>query len=495
MTKLGGSTGITMPSRFSLLLFIFLFFESVGYSQSQEKLKQDIISLDKIKSSIDNNNISSLKGDTVTVTGIANISTGLLHENYLQVFIQNDSTGISLFSVSYNKTINHGDSIVATGVIQDYYGLTEINVSEYSVFPTNGKQPPIIPLFQAVDSPQRFEGMLVNGTGNVVRKGDRFNGKYIMVAPYNKPDKSMMVYVTNFHSMYQQFDFESLSVGDEVRITGVLSLYNPDSKGEEESTYKIHLRTPNDLTPIGFTQSQVTLWGSMGLLLVLLVIGWIISLRSSVKNKTEDLQESLNDKEILLKEIHHRIKNNLAIMSGLFELQLEGVENAETQKVLRDSQSRLKSMALVHDKLYRTSTLTDIEMSQYITELVRSLRNTFAGTNQEIDLEFDLDDISLDIDQAIPCGLLINEIVVNAFKHAFNNKKTGVINISLKRQGETIQLVIADNGEGIPDDIDLENRSSLGMMLIDTFKKQLEATMEITNTNGTRYSISFPIEE
>jgi two-component sensor histidine kinase len=367
-------------------------------------------------------------------------------------------------------------------------------MAEYAVFATGGKEKRIIPLFQAVDTPQKYEGMLVNGTGNVVSKGDRFNGKYIMVAPYNKPDKSMMVYVTNFHSMYQQFDFESLSVGDEVRITGVLSLYNPDSKSEEESTYKIHLRTPDDLTPIGITQSQITLWGSIGLLLVLLVIGWIISLRSSVKNKTEDLQESLNDKEILLKEIHHRIKNNLAIMSGLFELQLEGVENEETKKVLRDSQSRLKSMALVHDKLYRTSTLTDIEMYQYITDLVRSLRNTFAGTHQEINPTFDLDDISLDIDQAIPCGLLINEIVVNAFKHAFNNKKTGVIRISLKHQGGTIKLVIADNGEGIPDDIDLGNRSSLGMMLIDTFKKQLEATMDVSNTNGTQYSITFPAD-
>jgi two-component sensor histidine kinase len=272
-------------------------------------------------------------------------------------------------------------------------------------------------------------------------------------------------------------------------------LYNPDSKGEEESTYKIHLRTPDDLTPIGITQSQITLWGAIGLLLVLLVIGWIISLRFSVKNKTEDLQESLNDKEILLKEIHHRIKNNLAIMSGLFELQLEGLENEETKKVLRDSQSRLKSMALVHDKLYRTSTLTDIEMSQYITELVKSLRNTFSGPDQDIDLEFSFDDISLDIDQAVPCGLLINEIIVNAFKHAFKHKKSGIIKISLKRINGTAKLVIADNGEGIPKDLNIKESSSLGMMLIDTFKSQLEATMEITNTNGTRFSISFPVEQ
>lgn len=483
-----------MPAYFSLLLSIFLFFYTAGYSQPPEEVNSDFIPLNKIKSSIDNNNVSSLKGDTVTVTGIANIATGLLHENYLQVFIQNDSTGISLFSESFEEAIEDGDSIVATGVVQDYYGLTEINVSEYSVFSTSEKQPAVTPLFQAVDAPQRYEGMLVNGTGNVVSKGDRFNGKYIMVAPYNKPDKPMMVYVTNFHAMYQQFDFESLSIGDEVRITGVLSLYNPDSKGQEESTYKIHLRIPEDLTPIGITQSQITLWGSIGFLVALLIIGWIISLRSSVKNKTEDLQESLNDKEILLKEIHHRIKNNLAIMSGLFELQLEGVENEETKKVLRDSQSRLKSMALVHDKLYQTSNLTDIQMSQYITELVRSLRNTFIGMNQEIDLEFDFDDISLDIEQAIPCGLLVNEIVVNAFKHAFNNRRSGVINISMKRHNGTIKLIIGDNGEGIPDDVDLKNSSSLGMMLIDTFKKQLGASMEISNTNGTQFSITFPTE-
>jgi len=213
----------------------------------------------------------------------------------------------------------------------------------------------------------------------------------------------------------------------------------------------------------------------------------------TVKSQTQDLKQSLQDKEILLKEIHHRVKNNLAIMSGLFELQLDSTENEQTIKALRNSQSRLKSMALVHDKLYRTSSLTDIEMSQYVEELVRSLHNTFVGPKQDISLNFKIEDINLDIDQAIPCGLLINEIVVNAFKHGFENKDKGSIEIAMKKQNGDARLVIADDGHGIPEDFDISKSSSLGMMLIETFKNQLDASLHISNSRGTRFTFSFPI--
>jgi len=480
------------------LLLICLLYVTAGHAKNllEESASADtaeLTNLADVKRDLNEDGTSDLIGDTVTVAGISNIATGVLHENYLQIFIQDGATGMSLFATSFDEPVSRGDSVIATGVIQEYYGLTEINVIEYRVVPGTEKKITAKPLQKALRNLPEFEGMLVSGTGTVIGKGDRFNGKYLMVSPTDDPDSSIMAYVTNFHSNYQQFDFESISIGDDLRIAGVLSLYNPDTRGEEDSTYKIHLRSPSDLSIIGFSRNQMILWGSIGILVTVIAIGWIISLRSTVKSQTQDLKQSLQDKEILLKEIHHRVKNNLAIMSGLFELQLDSTENEQTIKALRNSQSRLKSMALVHDKLYRTSSLTDIEMSQYVEELVRSLHNTFVGPKQDISLNFKIEDINLDIDQAIPCGLLINEIVVNAFKHGFENKDKGSIEIAMKKQNGDARLVIADDGHGIPEDFDISKSSSLGMMLIETFKNQLDASLHISNSRGTRFTFSFPI--
>ena len=455
---------------------------------------QPVTELAKVKFDGNGDNKPDRFGDTLTVAGISNMATGVLHQRFMQIFIQQDSTGLSLFSGSFDEPVAPGDSVVATGVVQEYYGLVEINVTDYKVFPNTGKAPLEITLRQALDSLSRYEGMLVNGSGTVIGKGTRFNGKYLMVSPTGDPQEAIMAYVTNFHTSYQQFDFESISIGDEVRVTGVLSLYDPDTDSDKESTYKIHLRYPRELSVVGISRNQMILWGSFGIVVTLIAIGWIISLRSTVKNKTEDLKQSLEDKEMLLKEIHHRVKNNLAIMSGLFELQLDGTENEQTQIALKNSQSRLKSMALVHDKLYRTSSLTDIEMSQYVEELVRSLHDTFIGPKQEITLNFEIDDISLDIDQAIPCGLLINEIVVNSFKHGFKNKEKGSLKVVMQKQGDNARLVIADDGHGIPEDFDIRSSSSLGMMLIETFKNQLDARLDISNSIGTRFAFTFPIQ-
>ncbi len=494
MTEFRSWNSKTMLFQITTLLLICLLQNTVGFSQTPGGIKQEVTPLNEIKPYAKGDGVSDLIGDTVTVGGIASIASGVLHENYLQIFIQQDSTGISLFSESFDKPVNPGDSILARGVVQEYYGLTEINVLDYEVFSDTRKQPLQISLAEAIDNLAKYEGMLVGGTGTVIGKGDRFNGKYLMISPEGIPDKSIMIYVTNFHSRYQDFDFESISIGDDLQVAGILSLYNPDTRGEEGNTYKIHLRTSKDLTIIGISRSQMILWGSLGLLVFILVAGWIISLRSTVQSKTKELKDSVEEKEVLLKEIHHRVKNNLAIMSGLFELQLDATENAETKKALRNSQSRLKSMALVHDKLYNTSSLTEIEMSHYIKELVQSLRNTFVGPDQDISLEFNFDDVRLDIDQAIPCGLLINEIVVNAFKHGFNNKKSGMIKVSMKEQNGTAKLIIADNGDGIPDDFDIQKSSSLGMMLIDTFKDQLGAELEVDTDKGTRFTFSFAVK-
>lgn len=480
---------------FICLFFLGMLYGFVSVTFPSKSFASNYVGLHEIKKDFDHDGNVDLIGDTVTVSGISNIATGLLHENYMQVFIQNDSTGLSLFSESFDKPIAVGDSIVATGIVQEYFGLVEINVLDYNVYyPGSRSEPASLPLHKIITNPGRYEGMLVNGQGTVIGKGTRYNGKYLLVSQADTTEKSIMVYVTNFHSMYADFDFESISVGDKLSIAGVLTQYNPDSKDGEKLTYKIHLRTPADLSFVGISKYQVLVWGSIGLAVFSIVIGWVVSLRSRVKDKTKEIKQSLDEKEILLKEIHHRVKNNLAIVSGLFELQMDGTQSKETEKVLRNSQSRLQSMALVHDKLYQTSSLRKIDMSQYIPELLISLHGSFNSSNKNIELSTDIDAVSLDIDRAIPCGLLINEIVVNVFKHAFKEKKSGLITVTMKKQNGNAKLVIADNGKGIPEDFDIRRSTSLGMMLIETFKAQLGSTLEIDSRSGTRFTFIFPVE-
>ncbi|MDX1639336.1 MAG: histidine kinase dimerization/phosphoacceptor domain -containing protein [Balneolaceae bacterium] len=449
-----------------------------------------ITPLSRIKADNDGDGQIDQMGDTVTVAGRANIGTGLLHEVYLQVFIQNDSTGLSLFADSFDQPIARGDSIVATGVVQEYFGMTEINVLEYRTYEGKDHRFIPVPLSRIFPKYSAYEGMLVGGTGTVTGKGNRYNGKYIAVAPSDTSSHSIWVYVSNFHSRYEKFDFSSLSPGDRVQIAGILSRYNP---GKAKSPiYKIFLRTPEDLEPLGLTQSTLWMLGIAILVILALAATWIISLHSTVRVKTRKLQESLEEKNILLKEIHHRVKNNLAIISGLIELQLDSSLSGEAQKVLRDSQSRIQSMALVHDKLYRTTTVTDIGMHTYIRELVESLKTTFAGPEVDIELRFDIDDIQLDIDKAIPCGLLINELVVNSFKHAFNGH-AGVLDVKLKDNGNAYHLVVSDNGRGLPENFREKMQSSLGLMLVETFTDQLDAEMEVQNRDGARFAFDIPV--
>ncbi|MDX1619227.1 MAG: histidine kinase dimerization/phosphoacceptor domain -containing protein [Balneolaceae bacterium] len=462
-------------------------------SQTGARQVGDIVPLQEVRKDDNDDGIADLLGDTVRVTGIANIGTGRLHEVYLQIFIQNDTTGLSIFSDSVATPINQGDSVVATGVVQQYYGLTELRAIDYRTLPRSGPMPDPVPLTKLVGNPAPFEGMMVEGSARIVGKGTRFNGKYLNVTPVDSKSGlwSIMVYVTNFHSQYAEFDFESLSIGDRIRIMGILSEYDPEYPGSV--TYKIMLRTPNDLEILGIAQSTLTLIGIGGVIVSLLVIGWIISLRSRVKSKTRKIRKSLEEKEVLLKEIHHRVKNNLSIVSALIELQLDTSMDEADKKVLRDSQSRILSMALVHDKLYSTGTVTDISMQTYITELVEALESSVTGPETNIDIDLEIDDIQLDIDQAIPCGLLINELVVNALKHAFPASEKGSIAISLFREHSEVVLTVADDGRGLPEDVKETKGSSLGLMLIDTFARQLNAALDVRNGDGARFILRFPV--
>ena len=200
------------------------------------------------------------------------------------------------------------------------------------------------------------------------------------------------------------------------------------------------------------------------------------------------LERSLHEKGVLLSEIHHRVKNNMAIISSLLRLQARHSDDEGVKSILMDSQNRIRSMALVHEKLYRTKDLADINFRDYVQELLSHLIQTF---DKEIDLDLDLDVSKLDIDTIIPCGLILNELVTNSLKHAFDGVDSPRISVSMKEVDGRFRLVYTDNGTGVPDHVDFPPTGSLGLQIISMLAIQLDGSVELDRATGTKFIINF----
>ena len=221
------------------------------------------------------------------------------------------------------------------------------------------------------------------------------------------------------------------------------------------------------------------------------------ALRKEMAERTQaqaELRASLQDKEVLLKEIHHRVKNNLQIISSLFNLQARKVKDATTLEVLHESQNRVRSMALIHEKLYHSDNLAQVDFSEYVRSLANSLLQSYKSSRTTIELHFELDPISLPIETATPCGLIFNELVTNALKYAFPNEKKGNLWIEARQTSSNcFTLRIADDGIGLPPDLDPNITGTLGLQLVTNLVNQLSGTLEVENKNGVSYRISFQI--
>lgn len=207
------------------------------------------------------------------------------------------------------------------------------------------------------------------------------------------------------------------------------------------------------------------------------------------------VKKSLKEKEILLAEIHHRVKNNLAVITGLLELQSYSVESETARRTLKDSQMRVNSIALVHEKLYQSESFSEIALDQYFSELTDEIHRSMKRDDLEVTIALDIDTVQISITQAIPCGLLMNEIITNSFKHAFTGRSEGKISISLKEVCERkLELIIKDDGTGMDEQEERDVKSSLGMTLIKTLARQLGAEFRYENNRGMQYSFLFARE-
>jgi two-component sensor histidine kinase len=211
------------------------------------------------------------------------------------------------------------------------------------------------------------------------------------------------------------------------------------------------------------------------------------------KEAESKLVESLKEKEILLKEIHHRVKNNLQILSAIILLHTQSVQDAEMHEFLVNFQNRIKAMSQIHEELYRANNLEHIRLADYIQSLVTNLTSSSQLKAHPIKIIQDIDPIELDLSRAVHYGLIINELVTNAVKYAFNQHPNPELRIIIKKENQkTIKLTVTDNGKGFPAGFNIKNLKSLGMKIIQTSTKQLKGTITITNDPGAKIEIDFP---
>jgi PAS domain S-box-containing protein len=210
------------------------------------------------------------------------------------------------------------------------------------------------------------------------------------------------------------------------------------------------------------------------------------------KLQTDELiRAALKERETLLKEIHHRVKNNLQIVSSLLSLQASKATEPETIEMLNESQRRIRSMALIHEKLYRSGSLAEINFADYVESLIDELMRMYNVAEGVITLIADIENVQLGVDTAIPCALIINELVSNSLKHAFPDGRTGEVTIAIHRINGTYELTITDNGVGPPPDFDFQKTDSLGLQLVTGLVNQLDGTITLDRTKGTTFIITF----
>ncbi len=229
------------------------------------------------------------------------------------------------------------------------------------------------------------------------------------------------------------------------------------------------------------------------ILLALNQLAGTLSARSAAQQQIEaELRLSLNEKETLLKEIHHRVKNNLQIISSLLYLQSRKITDQAILDMFQDGQNRVKSMALVHEKLYQAQDLANVDFADYLRNLARYLFRSYRVARQDIALKVNVEQLSLSVDMAIPCGLIVNELLSNALKHAFPKRQAGEVTVELRQEQQRIVLIIRDNGVGFPPDLNFKRTTSLGLQLVNNLVRQLNGTIDLHYENGSVFHMAFP---
>ncbi|RZM75718.1 PAS domain S-box protein [Leptolyngbya iicbica] len=260
---------------------------------------------------------------------------------------------------------------------------------------------------------------------------------------------------------------------------------------KKEATYEVY-NIKKDGTPV-WCEATTAVFDHPDYGTVLVAVQQDISDRKTAEAQAQ-IKASLEEKELLLKEIYHRVKNNLQVIFSLLNLQANNLDDAHAKAALRESQNRIIAMSLVHEKLYQSSDLAHIELSDYVTSLAKSLLETYRFEVSKVSLDIKIAHCCLDIETAIPCGLILNELITNSLKYAYPQGQPGILSIESKSSdARRIVLTIRDNGIGLSPGFDLQQISSLGLQLVRNLAKQLRGEIQIVPSSlGTEFELSFP---
>jgi two-component sensor histidine kinase len=213
---------------------------------------------------------------------------------------------------------------------------------------------------------------------------------------------------------------------------------------------------------------------------------------TDLKQAEEQIGKSLKEKEVLLQEIHHRVKNNMTVIMSLLKLQADRVKDKHYREMLGDSMGRIKTMALIHEKLYKAKDLAKVNFNDYLKDMINSMFMSYGLSPNKVALKTDVEDVDFGVDTAIPCGLIINELVSNSLKHAFPEDRDGEIKVSLRRNDKAeVELTVSDNGVGMPEGLDFRKTDSLGLNLVNALVGQLRGEIELYREKGAEFIITF----
>jgi PAS domain S-box-containing protein len=304
-------------------------------------------------------------------------------------------------------------------------------------------------------------------------------------------------YNQNFASMWKIPD-ELLQSGDDRRVSGYLRTLVKKPVAFEESDGHHPPKDRETYDMLELNDGRIFERYAKPQKMDSAVIGRVLSYRDVTdrRHAEEKLIASLQEKEILIREIHHRVKNNLQIISGLLNMTRLRTEDRATTEILTDMMMKIKTMAQIHTRLYESKHVDKINMGGQIQDQMTDLANIYGKSGPEITCEVEAEDLRLPVDQAIPCALVVNEALSNAFKHAFRGRRSGTVLVSARLENGRVRIRIKDDGIGIPEDVDIDRATSLGLKLIRNLVQQLQGTLAIESTIlGTSVNVDFPLGE
>ena len=295
---------------------------------------------------------------------------------------------------------------------------------------------------------------------------------------------------------YGEYDLAMKYMSDAVRTTR--KVFSEDLSKSLANYESNQVRRENELA-VAYEKKQGKLYALIAILaaglLVIAVFAFVKKQKQAklLVQKNAEIEKALNEKQLLLKEVHHRVKNNFQIISSLLELQSKGIEDKKARELAAEGKNRVKSMALIHQKLYQNDDLL-IHFAEYIERLVEEISKMY-GERKNTKMTYDIQDVSFDIDTAIPLGLIVNELITNAFKYG-GNADHGTIDVSIRKKDLIFyELKVKDNGKGMPEDYDLAKARSVGLSLVKSLTKQLHGNVNYKNTEGAIFTVLFKNSE